>query len=64
MRMPPMGAAFALEERGAGSLVACISSAGVAWFCGVVGVEFRVADVIEDVERMGAESSSTLLLDF
>ena len=64
MCMPPVGAAFALEKRGTGSLVACISSAGVAGFGDVVGVEFRVADVVEDVNRVGAESNSTLLLDF
>jgi hypothetical protein len=36
----------------------------VAGFRDVVGVEFRVADVIEDFERLGLESSSSLLLDF
>ncbi len=64
MCMPPVGAAFALEKRGTGSLVACILSAGVAWFRDVVGVEFRIAYVVEDVDGVGSESSSTLLLDF
>ena len=35
----------------------------MAGFRDVVGVEFRVADVIEDFERLGLESSSSLLLD-
>ncbi len=62
--MPPLGAAFTLEERGAGSLVARISSAGVAWFGDVVGVQFRIAEVVEDGNGVGSESNSALLLDF
>ena len=30
--VPPVGAAFALEKRGAGMLIACVLSAGVAGF--------------------------------
>ncbi len=45
-------------------MVACALSAQVAGFRDVVGVEFRVADVFEDFERLGLESSSSLLLDF
>ena len=45
-------------------MVACALSARVAGFRDVVGVEFRVADVIEYLERLGLESCSSLLLDF
>ena len=62
--MPPVGASFTLEEGGSLFLIACALSARVTGFRDVVSVEFRVADVIEDFDRLGLESSSSLLLDF
>ena len=49
--MPPVGAAFALEKRGARGLVACSLVAGVSGARDVVNVEFGVADVVKDILR-------------
>ncbi len=47
--MPPVGATFALEERGAGGLVAGALVARVARAGHVLIIEFWVADVVEDI---------------
>ncbi len=62
--MPQVGAAFALEEKGARGLVACALVARVAGARDVIGVEFGVADVVKDIQGEGTEASSALLLDF
>ena len=64
VRVPPVGATLALEERGAGVLFACVLSAGVAGFRDVGRVEFGVGDGVEDLDGVSAEASCSLFLDF
>ncbi len=52
-----------MEEGGGLRLVARPLPAEVTRFCDVLGVKFRITDLIEDVDGVGSESGSSVFLD-